>query len=127
MNQDSNMPANATRQAAPVERGSIDSPRPDTTVTQDAGSSQDNFLPQDRMDDLRSRWNDVQAQFVDDPQSAVEKAHNLVAQLVDELTQTFTRERSTLEQQWQGGNVDTEALRVALQRYRAFFNRLLSS
>ncbi len=79
------------------------------------------------MDDLRSRWNDVQAQFVDDPQSAVEKAHNLVAQLVDELTQTFTRERSTLEQQWQGGNVDTEALRVALQRYRAFFNRLLSS
>lgn len=120
MNDDVDTQRDTTAQAAPVERGSIDAPS-------SAAAAQENFLPQDRMDDLRSRWNDVQAQFVDDPRNAVQHAHELVANLVDELTQTFTRERSTLEGQWQGGNVDTEALRVALQRYRAFFNRLLST
>lgn len=86
------------------------------------------FLPDDRMDDLRSRWSDVQAGFVDDPQNAVQRAHGLVTDLVNELTDTFTRERSNLEGQWKGGGTaDTEALRIALQRYRSFFNRLLGT
>jgi hypothetical protein len=39
----------------------------------------------------------------------------------------FAEERSRLEPQWDSGDsVSTEALRVALQRYRAFFDRLLS-
>ncbi len=86
------------------------------------------FLPDDRMDSLRERWSEVQAGFVDDPQTAVQQAHQLVADLVNELTQTFTRERTDLENQWKsGGTADTEALRVALQRYRSFFNRLLAT
>lgn len=86
------------------------------------------FLPDDRMSSLRQRWNDVQAGFVDDPQNAVQQAHGLVTQLVDELVQTFTQERTALENQWKGGgSADTEQLRVALQRYRTFFNRLLQS
>jgi len=86
------------------------------------------FLPADRMDDLRSRWTDVQASFVDDPQRAVQQAHDLVTRIVDDLTNTFTRERATLESQWSGGGqADTEDLRVALQRYRSFFNRLLGT
>lgn len=84
------------------------------------------FLPRDRMDSLGEQWDDVQAAFVDDPRSAVQRAQQLVADLVSELTQTFARERETLEGQWsRGGDADTEALRVALQRYRSFFNRLL--
>jgi hypothetical protein len=91
-------------------------------------STEGGFLPDDRMDSLRERWTDVQASFVDDPQTAVQQAHQLVADLVNELTQTFTRERTQLETQWTGGGTaDTEALRVALQRYRSFFNRLLST
>jgi hypothetical protein len=40
---------------------------------------------------------------------------------------TFGNERSQLERQWDSGaNVSTEDLRVALQRYRSFFSRLLS-
>jgi hypothetical protein len=98
-----------------VEQGSI-------------GQEQAAFLPDDRMNSLRERWSDVQAGFVDDPQNAVQQAHQLVADLVQELTQTFTRERSELENRWKGGgSADTEALRVALQRYRSFFNRLLST
>lgn len=86
------------------------------------------FLPDDRMNSLREQWNDVQAAFVDDPQNAVQRAHALVTELVDDLVRTFSQERTTLEEQWKGGGIaDTEALRVALQRYRAFFNRLLST
>lgn len=86
------------------------------------------FLPDDRMATLRDRWEDIQAGFVDDPRGAVGDAHATVGQLVDELTQTFTRERATLEEQWsKDREPDTESLRVALQRYRSFFNRLLGS
>lgn len=90
--------------------------------------SDEGFLPSEQMDDLRGRWSDVQASFVDDPRTAVKQAHDLVTDVVDRLTETFTRERSGLESQWNGGgDADTEALRVALQRYRSFFNRLLGS
>ncbi|HZZ64889.1 MAG TPA: hypothetical protein VFE17_05290 [Candidatus Baltobacteraceae bacterium] len=86
------------------------------------------FLPDDRMSSLRERWNDVQAGFVDDPRTAVQNAQTLVTEIVTELTETFTRERTNLESQWSGGgDADTEALRIALQRYRSFFNRLLST
>lgn len=104
------------QQQSRVEQGTIDQ-------RADAG-----FLPDDRMNSLRERWNEVQASFVDDPQTAVQQAHQLVADLVNDLTQTFTRERTDLENQWKSdGSADTEALRVALQRYRSFFNRLLTT
>ncbi len=96
-------------------------PQAATDVRETADSG---FLPDDRMDAMRRNWSDVQASFVDDPRQAVEKAQNLVTQLVDELTKTFSSERSKLEQQ-SGSDPDTEALRVALRRYRSFFNRLL--
>lgn len=76
---------------------------------------------------LHARWNDVQAAFVDDPKECVQKADNLVAEVVDELTASFADTRSRLEAQWSRGEVaSTEDLRVALTRYRDFFNRLLS-
>lgn len=75
----------------------------------------------------RSRWQGVQADFVDDPRHAVEQADALVAGLMKDLAQTFADERTGLEQQWdRGDDVSTEDLRVALQRYRSFFDRLLS-
>src|SRR5580704_857730 len=52
------------------------------------------------MGDFRSQWSKLQTGFVD--------------------------ERSALEKQWdRADNVSTEDLRVALQRYRSFFDRLL--
>lgn len=104
-----------------VEQGTIGQ----ETTLQDAEAG---FLPEQRMSALRKRWNDVQAGFVDDPQNAVQQAHGLVTELVDDLVQTFSQERTTLENQWKsGGEADTETLRVALQRYRSFFNRLLGT
>lgn len=72
------------------------------------------------------RWESVQATFVDDPRAAVEHADGLVAEVIRRLAETFSEERENLEGQWAGGgDVSTEDLRVALQRYRAFFRRLL--
>ncbi|MGH7659795.1 MAG: hypothetical protein ACRENA_02615 [Vulcanimicrobiaceae bacterium] len=86
------------------------------------------LLPESMLGDLRQRWDDVQAGFVDDPKSSVEKADELVEDAVRRLTQSFARERANLEATWsRGEQASTEDLRVALQRYRSFFNRLLST
>jgi hypothetical protein len=66
--------------------------------------------------------------FVDEPQAAVENADQLVAELMQDLARLFAQERESLERQWSGGGVaSTEDLRVALHRYRSFFQRLLST
>jgi len=76
---------------------------------------------------LRSRWKEVQTAFVDEPRKAVEEADGLVASAMKRLAEVFAEERSNLEQQWdRGDGVSTEDLRIALQRYRTFFQRLLS-
>jgi hypothetical protein len=76
---------------------------------------------------FRSRWDSIQTSFVDEPRRAVEQADGLVAETIKHLAQTFADERSKLESQWgRGDDVSTEDLRVALQRYRSFFDRLLS-
>lgn len=76
--------------------------------------------------DFRNRWSEVQTGFVDEPRRAVENADNLVATLMKKLAEGFANERAGLEKQWdQGTNVSTEDLRIALQRYRSFFDRLL--
>lgn len=76
---------------------------------------------------FRTRWTDVQGAFVDSPRSAVERADALVAETMKRLAEMFSEERAKLEGQWdRGDNVTTEDLRVALQRYRAFFDRLLN-
>ena len=81
----------------------------------------------DETTELRRSWDAIQAGFVDEPRRAVEDADHLVAATMKRLAEIFADERKGLEAQWdQGDDVSTEDLRVALQRYRAFFTRLLS-
>lgn len=76
----------------------------------------------------RSEWTTVQGEFVDDPRNAVERADQLVANLMQSLAEQFAETRSRLEQQWTANeDVSTEDLRLALMRYRSFFERLLSA
>lgn len=76
---------------------------------------------------MRARWEAIQAGFVDEPRRAVEDADALVAQVIRQLAESFAAERARLEAQWsRGDQVSTEDLRVALQRYRSFFQDLLS-
>jgi hypothetical protein len=77
---------------------------------------------------FRARWTDVQTGFVDAPREAVERADGLVAEVMQHLAKTFADERSRLERQWdRGDDVPTDDLRTAFQRYRSFFERLLST
>ena len=77
--------------------------------------------------DFRSRWEKIQIGFVDEPRKAVEQADELVASTIKRLAEMFAGERQKLEAEWdKNDNVSTEDLRIALRRYRSFFDRLLS-
>lgn len=78
-------------------------------------------------EEFRQRWSEIQTSFVDEPREAVEEADALVGEVTDRLTEMFTSSRDDLERQWSAGKeASTEDLRLALQRYRTFFDRLLS-
>ena len=84
------------------------------------------LFPPNEAGQLQDQWQEVQAGFVDEPRRAVQQADELVAGAIKRLAQTFADERSQLEGQWdRGDEVSTEDLRVALQKYRTFFGRLL--
>jgi hypothetical protein len=77
-------------------------------------------------EDLRMRWNDIQGGFVDEPRTSVQQADALVTEVVKKIIEMFAEEHDSLESQWnQGVDVSTEDLRMALQHYRSFFNRLV--
>jgi hypothetical protein len=73
---------------------------------------------------FQARWETIQGRFIDDPHAATEQADELVGEVMERLAslrQEYLRQlRGAL-----GDGSDTEAMRVALQRYRAFFQLLL--
>ena len=84
------------------------------------------LLNREVSENFRTRWNEIQGKFVDEPRSAVQQADALVSEVIGQIIQMFANEHSSLEGQWkQGNDVSTEDLRKALQRYRSFFNRLV--
>jgi hypothetical protein len=94
----------------------------------DDSRSHEPLLSGDQTERFTSRWHEIQASFVDEPRHAVEDADTLVADLMQRLATSLSNERERLERQWDGGeDVSTEDLRVALTRYRSFFERLLEA
>jgi hypothetical protein len=93
-----------------------------------ARHSETPYLPEQASGPANQRWQRIQAAFVDDPRKSVTEAHELVGELTQQIVDAFAQERDELERQWsKGADVSTEDLRVSLQRYRAFFSRLLPS
>jgi hypothetical protein len=84
------------------------------------------LVAEDAAVDFRSRWEVIQQGFVDDPRQAVSEADKLVDDLLKRLSATFDQQHQDLERQWSDGEPSTEDLRGALQKYRAFFQRLLA-
>ena len=104
----------------------VKAPQPETLDKGAAVSAPMPLFSESEMGDFRSQWSKVQTGFVDEPRRTVEEADKLVAAVMQRLAEGFANERSGLEKQWDSGdNVSTEDLRVALQRYRSFFDRLL--
>lgn len=108
-------------------REAVDSESVRPTPAEPEPSAEPSLFADDELAGLRARWDSVQAGFVDDPKDCVQKADGLVSDVVGQLTTGFTQARSRLEQQWgRGEEASTEDLRVALKRYRDFFERLLA-
>ena len=115
------------REPAPAAVG-----EPAATMAPDAGAAGATtagpLLAADDAEGFRARWTDVQTGFVDAPRQAVERADELVAEVMQHLARTFTDERGRLEGHWdRGDEVSTDELRTAFQRYRSFFERLLAT
>jgi len=72
---------------------------------------------------FREQWRELQAGFVDEPRGAVREADTLVSQMMDTLTSQLAEQKRSL--QGESDAVDTEQLRVALQRYRSLFDQML--
>jgi hypothetical protein len=114
--------ASGTETQAQVDEAETDE------ITEVGANERQPLLADEATSDVRSRWEQIQGSFVDEPRRAVEEADTLVAELMQRLADSFAQERQGLEGQWdRGDEVSTEDLRIALQRYRSFFDRLLSA
>jgi hypothetical protein len=119
-----------TDPAADTGGGPLGSGPADTRVqeTRRAGTEHQPLFATDQSERFTNRWQEIQTSFVDQPRDAVAEADSLVADLMQRLAASFSQERERLEAQWdRGDDVSTEDLRVALTRYRSFFDRLLSA
>ncbi|GAB3000385.1 hypothetical protein LWP59_36985 [Amycolatopsis acidiphila] len=120
--------ANDERQVPDDSRVPDDEGTPDDRGTARSSSPGERveLFSQDEIEHFRGRWQSLQTAFVDDPQDTVQGADQLVAEVMQALASTFAEHKRDLETQWQQGEqVATEDLRLALQRYRTFFNELL--
>jgi 5'-deoxynucleotidase YfbR-like HD superfamily hydrolase len=94
--------------------------------TKDAEAPTQLFVPSEAQE-FRTKWEKIQAGFVDEPRKAVKDADELVDAAIKKLSEIFAEERAKLEREWdRGDDVSTEDLRLAFRRYRSFFDRLLS-
>ncbi|UYQ64683.1 hypothetical protein [Streptomyces peucetius] len=124
--------AGATSEAEAVPPAASTVPREPEPAADTQGTSAQEDMPQlltaEDETGFRTRWQEIQNRFVDDPREAVHEADGLVADVMQALASTFSQHKKDLEGQWsQGEEADTEDLRRALRKYRSFFNRLLSS
>lgn len=76
--------------------------------------------------EFREHLREVSALFVDEPVAAVSQAQSLVADAVRALAEALLAEQLDLDPRQHTDNPDTEALRVALRRYRDFLERVLA-
>ena len=124
----SDLAAAADRRDAEIaERERAERERQSTAATLPSDDAAPPLFADDELGGYRTRWSAIQTGFVDEPRKAVAEADTLVAELMKRLAEVFSDERRQLETQWEKADqVSTEDLRLAMRRYRFFFERLLS-
>ncbi|GAB3686489.1 hypothetical protein GCM10027589_55240 [Actinocorallia lasiicapitis] len=125
-------PAELSEPAEPTRDDLISAERSAAEMTPVSGrprsSEEENgsLLGEGFAEDLRRRWHDVQADFVDDPYETVRRAGQLTEEAVGRLTGSLTERKSELDDRWNDDKDDTEELRQALKGYRVLLDRVLS-
>jgi hypothetical protein len=133
------IPQQHTQEPADARSAETDTAETDTVGTDTArantaragaeGASteqRERLVPEEHARSYGSRWDAVKGTFVDEPREAVAQADALVGEVLDELEELFREQRRTIEQHLDTDETSTEDLRLALRRYRSFFDRLLS-
>jgi hypothetical protein len=109
----------------PVRTGEVRTPP--TDARQDIDDAPGPLFENADAGGYRTRWSAIQTGFVDEPRKAVEEADTLVAEVMKRLAEVFADERKRLESHWERSDqISTEDLRLAMRRYRSFFERLLT-
>ena len=84
------------------------------------------FWTESASEQFRAEWHEVKAQFVDDPEAALTRAHDLLTEAVHELTESMLAERDDLDPLRGVAKPDTESMRMAMRGYREFLDRILA-
>jgi hypothetical protein len=92
----------------------------------DSDGGRERLVPAERAQDYSSRWDALKGDFVDEPRRAVAQADELVGEVLDDIQRLFTDQRRDLDEGFDRDRASTEDMRLALRRYRSFFDRLLS-
>jgi hypothetical protein len=111
-----------TEQRVRVEEGPAEK-KPATSMDEELEA----LFEEEEAEKFRTQWLNIQSKFVDNPRESVREANELVANVLKSVTMSFHDRRTSLEKQWNNGDhISTEDLRLALKRYRSFFDRLLT-
>jgi hypothetical protein len=122
---DTTLDESDTEQRMPVEESRVDTRSASSTGVENEGLAA--LFEDAEAEKFRTQWLAIQSKFVDNPRESVREADELVASVLKSVTMSFHNRRSSLEKEWNsGGKASTEDLRVALKRYRSFFDRLLT-
>jgi hypothetical protein len=129
------VPAPAVRRSAsledvePVRRGGRRAAATGETAPADSGDEPvigRTVWDEDAARHFRAAWHEVKAEFVDDPVTALTRAHDLLTDAVNELTEVLLAERDELDPLRGTDTPDTESMRMAMRGYREFLERILS-
>ena len=106
-------------------RAGVDEPgvpaTPEPAVTGPAAGATGAGIPAAALSE--QQWPAIQAMFVDDPKGSVQRAAGAADEVVKAFVASIEREQAALRAAWEN-DANTEDLRTALQRYRAFCGRL---
>jgi hypothetical protein len=122
--------ADAEAESADVPPAPVAEPSADTTPADTAGvaatpvaADADALLGSLDAGDIRNRFLDIQAGFIDEPRQAVEEAGRFVDDLLRQVADALQQQRGQLAGATE--EASTEDLRLALRAYRQFVDRLL--
>ena len=122
--------ADAEAESADVPPAPVAEPSADTTPADTAGvaatpvaADADALLASLDAGDIRNRFLDIQAGFIDEPRQAVEEAGRFVDDLLRQVADALQQQRGQLAGATE--EASTEDLRLALRAYRQFVDRLL--